>query len=572
VDAEVAQFEMLQMSAPQLGTIYYDELKARAKAAKQAQALTYAGAKPAPAPANAAAAPATAPLTEAGGTEPLQNGAEPMQGEHPTATANAAPETPTAAPQELRNKKGALADAVEKAAKAQTVKAIGEIEEAKLVRAVDSKRQLQEVLVDFWENHFNVDVKKGPDRILEITEDRDVIRPRIWGSFHDLLEATAKSPAMLYYLDNATNTVERTLTPQQQAQRARFLQAAPLLATVIGESPNLADQPKKVGGINENYGREIMELHTIGVNAGYTQQDVQEVARCFTGWTFNKQTGDFIFRPGQHDNGSKTVLGHAIPAGGGVQDGETVLDILCSSPACAHFVSRELCQRFVSDTPSDELVNRIAGVFTQTSGNLRAVTEAILSSPEFLSPASYGNKIKSPLEFAASAVRASDSTLVTRLPEPFGTLVPTVEGAAGLGRANAADRLSRAKKKSLNWHLVELGEPLFACTPPTGYGETSTKWVSPGALIERLNFALALTQQEISDVKFDAQKILGGVDLDHPEKILDQAVAALLNNNVTDGTRAVLKKTAVPPSGDSQTVNPNKLIALILGSPEFQRK
>jgi uncharacterized protein (DUF1800 family) len=263
VDAEVAQFEMLQMSAPQLGTIYYDELKARAKAAKQAQALTYAGAKPAPAPANAAAAPATAPLTEAGGTEPLQNGAEPMQGEHPTATANAAPETPTAAPQELRNKKGALADAVEKAAKAQTVKAIGEIEEAKLVRAVDSKRQLQEVLVDFWENHFNVDVKKGPDRILEITEDRDVIRPRIWGSFHDLLEATAKSPAMLYYLDNATNTVERTLTPQQQAQRARFLQAAPLLATVIGESPNLADQPKKVGGINENYGREM--LHRLDV-------------------------------------------------------------------------------------------------------------------------------------------------------------------------------------------------------------------------------------------------------------------------------------------------------------------
>jgi uncharacterized protein (DUF1800 family) len=249
-----------------------------------------------------------------------------------------------------------------------------------------------------------------------------------------------------------------------------------------------------------------------------------------------------------------------------------VFDILCSSPACAHFISRELCQRFVSDNPSDDLVNRIAGVFTKTNGNLRAVTEAILSSPEFLSPASYGNKIKSPLEFAVSAVRASDSTLITRLPEPFGTLVPTIEGSAVLGRGNAADRLSRQEKDTLNWHLVELGEPLFACTPPTGYGETSTKWVSPGALIERLNFALALTQQEIADVTFDAQKILGGVDLDHPDKMLDEAVAVLLNNNVTDGTRAVLKKFAVPASGEGQTVNPNKLIALILGSPEFQRK
>ena len=169
-------------------------------------------------------------------------------------------------------------------------------------------------------------------------------------------------------------------------------------------------------------------------------------------------------------------------------------------------------------------------------------------------------------------MRASESTITPRLPEPWGTLVPTMEGAAMLGKTKAVDRLSSTKKQSLNWHVVELGEPLFACTPPTGYGENSKKWVSPGALIERLNFALALTQQQISDVTFNAQKILAGIDLDHPNRMLDQAVSVLLNNSVTDATRAVLMKTAVPASGDSQTVNANKLIALILGSPEFQRK
>jgi uncharacterized protein (DUF1800 family) len=553
VDQEIAQFDLLQMSGPELSKVFYDEAKQRLKE-KKAQAAQFAAeAKP-------AMATTGMPVTDA---PPMAaNGAA------------AAPETPTGSPQELRKKPGQLRDALAKAAKAQTIEAIGEIEEAKLVRAVDSKRQLQEVLVDFWENHFNVDVKKGPDRILEITEDRDVIRPHIWGKFRDLLEATAKSPAMLYYLDNATNTVAHMQGPLAQRARARILQSLGL-APPTDEATMVAatSTPKMVGGINENYGREIMELHTIGVDAGYTQKDVQEVARCFTGWTFDHQTGEFLFRPFQHDQGSKIVLGHVIPANGGMQDGETVLDVLASSPACAHFISRELCQRFVSDDPPTALVDRIAGVFTQTQGDLRAVTEAILASPEFLSPSSFNNKIKSPLEFAVSAVRASESTLEPRQPPPFDKLVPTLEGSGVLGRgAKAQDRLSHAKQQSLNWHLVELGEPLFACTPPTGYGENSKKWVSPGALIERLNFALALTQQQISDVKFDAQKILGGIDLDHPEEVLNRCIAVLLDNNVTDTTRAVLTKSAVPQPGSGQTVNPNKLIALILGSPEFQRK
>jgi uncharacterized protein (DUF1800 family) len=589
-DAEVAQFELLQMSGGDLANLFYNELKDAQKRQKKL-AAEQAAQQQAMAPATSAntamtegaGANETSTQQPMQGVEPTPNGnpadANAMQGNNSPMQANPgmaantpAPETPAEAPNELRKKPGKLVDALAKALKAKTVEAIGEIEEAKLVRAVDSNKQLQEVLVDFWENHFNVDVKKGPDRILEIIEDRDVIRPHIWGKFRDLLEATAKSPAMLHYLDNAGSTVQRTLTPRQQNLRARFLQLMPNVAAALGQSTDPAQQPKTVGGVNENYGREIMELHTIGVNAGYTQQDVQEVARCFTGWTFDRKNGGFVFRPRQHDNGPKTVLGHSIPAGGGMQDGETVMDILCSSPACAHFISKEMCQRFVSDDPPEALVNRVATVFTESGGDLRAVTEAILTSPEFLSPANYDNKIKSPLEFAVSAVRASESTITPRQPAPWATLVPTLEGAAVLGRAKAADRLSHAKRQSINWHVAELGEPLFACTPPTGYGEVSRKWVSPGALIERLNFALALTQQQVSDVTFSAQTLLAGTDLDRPDDVLNRCVATLLNNSISDGTRQVLMKSAVPEAGSGQTVNPNKLIALILGSPEFQRK
>jgi uncharacterized protein (DUF1800 family) len=331
-------------------------------------------------------------------------------------------------------------------------------------------------------------------------------------------------------------------------------------------------KPKKAGGINENYAREIMELHTLGVDGGYTQNDVQEVARCFTGWTYDRQTAEFKFRPHQHDNGAKLVLGHVIPAGGGMQDGETVLDILCASPATAHHLALEMCERFVSDDPPAALVNRIAGVFSQTGGDLRAVTEAILTSPEFLAPSDFNTKIKSPLEFAVSAVRASGSTLLTQQPPPFDRLVPAVEGAAVLGRGKAADKIAKRPRQSLNWHIVELGEPLFACTPPTGYTEVSKSWVSPGALIERLNFAMALTGQKIADVTFQPQTVLAGTDADQPNAVLNKSVTELLPSGISSATRHVLEQTALPAAGESKTVEPGKLIALIIGSPEFQRK
>lgn len=522
VEQQVAGFELLQMSPEQLTQIFLDERKNNLKKQKQLAAA---------------------------------NGQDVTQAQPPA-------QNPAG---------GGMAKMVDQANQYRSVVAIGQLEQAKLVRAVNSERQLQEVLVDFWGNHFNIDVKKGPDRVLKIIDDRDVIRPHIWGSFRDLLEASAKSPAMLFYLDNATNTKAHTVTATEQMYAERV--QTQMMQNGNGDlAPPVPAVGERRGGINENYAREIMELHTLGVDGGYTQQDVQEVARCFTGWSIDRQTGEFAFHARQHDDGAKVVLGHQIPAGGGMEDGEIVLDILASSPATAHHLSLELCQRFVGDDPPAELVDRIAGVFRQTGGNLRKVTEAILTSPEFLSPIDYNNKIKSPLEFAVSAVRASESSVVPQQPPPFDKLVPAMEGAAIMGRGQAADRISKRPRQSLNWHIYELGEPLFACTPPTGYKEVSKFWVSPGALIERLNFAMALTEQRLSDVRFDATKILAGIDLDKPEDVLNQCAAVLLQGNITPSTRKVLEQTALPAPGDAQTVNPSKLIALMIGSPEFQRK
>jgi uncharacterized protein (DUF1800 family) len=549
VDQQLAGFDMLQMTAPELSNLFESERKkALEKTKKAAEAAAAAEAKPTPAmmPADGQAMPTTM-------------------------TQDVIPPTPAPPIPALQTPKDKLNALVEKVNEYRSVAAIGQLEQAKLVRAIDSERQLQEVLVDFWGNHFNIDMKKGPDRVLKVVDDRDVIRPHIFGTFRDLLGASAKSPAMLYYLDNASNTVARTVGPAEamMTQKVADAMTEKGLGAVAPEVPKVGS---KKGGINENYAREIMELHTLGVDGGYTQTDVQEVARCFTGWSIKRETGEFLFRPRQHDNGAKVVLGHQIPAGGGMRDGEMVLDILASSPATAHHIALQMCQRFVSDDPSDALVTRIAGVFTQTGGDLRKVTEAILTSPEFLSPANYNNKIKSPLEFAVSAVRASESTITPQQPAPFNAIVPAMEGQGVLGRGKAADNIAKRPRQSLNWHILELGEPLFACTPPTGYKEVSKFWVSPGALIERLNFAMALTEQKLSDVKFNAQTILAGTDLDNPDAVLNQCVSVLLQNNVTDSTRKVLTESALPTPGENKTVNPTKLIALIIGSPEFQRK
>jgi uncharacterized protein (DUF1800 family) len=445
--------------------------------------------------------------------------------------------------------------------------AVAQLQDAKIVRAVESNRQLYEVLVDFWSNHFNIDVRKGACRVLKVVDDREAIRPHVLGKFRDLLEASAKSPAMLFYLDNAQNSLARELTPGEERLRARIRKNVP------GAVPQPVDngKPRVVGGINENYAREIMELHTLGVDGGYTQKDVQEVARCFTGWGINLQTGAFEFHPRRHDDGAKTVLGHVIPAGGGAKDVEIVLDILAGHPSTIKFISRKLCQRLVADDPPAALVDRVAGVFRATDGDLRKVVEAIIYSPEFYSPATYRAKIKSPFEFAVSAVRATGGTISPEgNPGPPLTARLAMETGATFGRG--MDRLANARRKTLNLSITELGEPLFAYQAPTGYPEDSRKWVNTGALIARMNFSLALAERNFIDVNLATESFMHGVDIDKPELVLNRLNQVLLQGRMSDSTRATLEKQALGPhDGEATAVNVPQLVALMLGSPEFQR-
>lgn len=451
--------------------------------------------------------------------------------------------------------------------------AVTELSHAKLIRAINSPRQLQEVLVDFWGNHFNIDVKKNICLVYKVADDREVIRPHVFGKFRDMLEASAKSPAMLFYLDNVQNSAPMTedgnAGKKKKKDREEMMGDGSMEMTMEMAGNPPPKQKKRGQGINENYAREIMELHTMGVDGGYTQEDVQEVARCFTGWTVDRRTGLFVFDPKRHDNGTKNVLGRIVPAGGGIRDGETVIDILCKHPSTARHIAFKLCQRFVSDEPPPGLVEKVAAVFTKTEGDLRAVTEAVLTSREFLDPTNYGNKIKSPFEFAVSAVRTSGARYVEN--RPVGKASRSPETGAVLGRAGAAETYEKARQQSLNYHVFLLGQPLFACTPPTGYKETSDVWVNPGALIARLNFAMALTGGKVGDVRFAAKDLVASADLDEPQAMLDQCVRSLLHNGASQSTKDVLTKAALPQK-DGQTVDPNKLVALVIGSPEFQRK
>ncbi len=326
-----------------------------------------------------------------------------------------------------------------------------DLAEGKLLRAIYGNRQLEEVLVDFWFNHFNVFLDKGADRYLVTSYERDVIRPHVFGKFRDLLEATAKSPAMLFYLDNWQSA---------------------------------ASTGRNRRGLNENYGRELLELHTLGVDGGYTQKDVTEVARCFTGWTIKQPQfgGEFEFNPKAHDNGEKTVLGVRIPAGGGIRDGERVLDIVARHPATAHFISRQLAIRFVADDPPASLVDRMARTFLKTDGDLRAVMKTMLESREFWSVGAYRSKVKSPLELVASAVRAVN------------------------GNVDFAFALVN--------QVAQLGEPLYRKLEPTGYSNSSKEWMNSAGLLGRMNFALTLADNRVPGVKVDRA---AGIELGAPE-------------------------------------------------------
>ncbi|HEX3083047.1 MAG TPA: DUF1800 domain-containing protein, partial [Pyrinomonadaceae bacterium] len=407
----------------------------------------------------------------------------------------------------------------------------GELQMSRILRAVYSERQLQEVMVDFWTNHFNVYAAKGADRWLLISYDRDTIRPHTLGKFYDLLLADAESPAMLFYLDNV-----QSVSPNAQQQRPGAGRG-PLAGLRLPNNPQPQAPPaqQQRRGINENYARELMELHTLGVDGGYTQKDVQEVARCFTGWTIiaprgagaaaqavmngpmaemaRTRPGTFIFRPGVHDNGEKMVLGHKIPAGGGVKDGLMVLDILAHHPSTAKFIATKLVRRFIADEPPPGLVDRVAQTFVKTDGDIREMLRTIFFSPEFNSADAYRAKVKRPFELAISAVR---------------TLGADTNGGPQFHQ----------------W-IQRMGQPLYGFQTPNGYSDVAENWVNTGALLERMNFALALVSNRIPGTRVDLSKLMSdakpGAAIDKT-RLLDRLVGVIVGGEISAKTRDTLLK------------------------------
>jgi uncharacterized protein (DUF1800 family) len=372
---------------------------------------------------------------------------------------------------------------------------IVELQLARLLRAVYSRRQLYEIMVDFWSNHFNIFAGKGADRWLTTAYDRDTIRPNALGRFGSLLRATAESPAMLFYLDN-------WLSAGPDSAASRFAQNV------------------RKRGLNENYARELMELHTLGVDGGYTQKDVQEVARCFTGWTIRQpqQRGEFVFEPRIHEPGEKVVLGTRIAAGG-VEDGLKVLDLLSHHPSAAKFIATKLARRFVADDPPATIVDKAAEAFRQSNGNIRTVLTTIIDSPEFFSTEAYRAKVKKPLEYVASALRATGAE--TKITHP------------------------------LLRYLTRMGEPLFLAQPPTGYADLGAAWISPDMLLTRMNFAADLVSNRLEGSRVQ------------PEALRDSDGFAKLiaPDSLSTATRTALQETAGKDA-----------IALLMAAPEFHRR
>ena len=497
----------------------------------------------------------------------------------------------------------------------------------RVLRAVYSEKQLQEVMVDFWQNHFNVFAGKAAVRWYIPSYERDVLRKNALGNFKDLLVGTAQHPAMLFYLDNFESVTPNAPMPgnNQNAQRLQQLirsggqlppQARERMKQQLGLSDAQLDQrlremrdnpqpaqQRQRRGINENYARELMELHTLGVDGGYTQKDIVEVAKCFTGWTIadprgyrraaageingtenrrlerlqrqagvpdDLDSGEFYFNERWHEKGTKTVLGQKIDEGG-VKDGLKVIDILVRQPATAKFIARKLAVKFVSDKPSEALVNRVADTFAKTGGDIKATLRTLFSDKEFFAPENYRAKIKTPFELAVSSIRALGAE--------------TNAGPQFLAMLN------------------KLGEVPYGYQAPTGYPDTAEEWVNTGALLERLNFAVAFASNRIPGTTVD----LRAFDQKDKAKILDRAIAEILDNDVSPSTRGSLTKQIEQPlpevtpgkeidndagevpnmrqpgqqggqNRQARLLNPSgnpevfKVVSLVLGTPEFQRQ
>jgi uncharacterized protein (DUF1800 family) len=434
--------------------------------------------------------------------------------------------------------------------------ALGELASSRVARAVLTERQLNEVLVDFWENHFTVFAGKDRLRYFLPEYEASVIRPHAMGKFRDLLGAVAKSPAMLLYLDNWQSVADSgrpVLTPL--APRVAQRRAA-VIRQVAQQRPQLAALAQRKRGLNENYARELMELHTLGVDGGYTQQDVIEVARALTGWTLERgaQGGSFVFRPQVHDAGDKVILGHKFPGGHGEDEGERVLDLLARHPKTAEFISTKLARRLVSDTPPPALVKRAAATFRRTDGDIREVVRTIVTSPEFFSASAYRSKVKSPFELVTSALRTM----------------------------NAAPDSTPRTAQLVN----RLGQPLFGHQAPNGYPETGDAWMNTGAILNRINFGLSVASGRVPGVRladWAPAKTLNALPRDQQ---VDGVIRTVLGGDASNDTRQVLLTGTNPflanrSAGDSlaATLGPAKpasglaqIVGLALGAPEFQRR
>ncbi len=455
-----------------------------------------------------------------------------------------------------------------------------ELGTARLIRAVESEKQLNEVLVDFWFNHFNVLSSKGQVRFLISPYERQAIRPHVLGSFRRMVGAVAHSPAMLVYLDNWQSAAEEDRDVAGPAPAARNDAVEDAIRRMRGGggmiNPRQRQQMQQMQrqrqqrqrrnrppGLNENYARELMELHTLGVDGGYTQNDVREVARALTGWTLtlggrNLDPPGFVFRPDWHDAEEKSVLGTTLAAGRGLEDGEDVLDMLAAHPSTATFIATKLCRKFIADDPPGKLVDAVAGAFLRTRGNLRATTAAVLLSDEFLGSEYHSAKVKSPMEFLTSAARS--------LELPIGT---NGQPAGILGR---------------------LGAPLYGASPPTGYPDTAEEWTSANAILARMEVGSQLSTAALSGgpglgggrrgtgdrggagAQRGQRRGRGAVERG-PTGTVEARTDALLAQILPGGVGSDTREKIIAWGESQDSVPSNAEIAtLILGSPDFQRR
>ena len=457
---------------------------------------------------------------------------------------------------------------------------LAEMQIAKVARAVVSERQLEEVMVDFWDNHFTVFAGKGPERYFIAAYEREAIRPHALGKFRDLLGAVAKSPAMLFYLDNWQSAVEEGRPALDCGLRISDCEQRRAVRRGSIRNPQSAirNPPNRRRGLNENYARELLELHTLGVDGGYTQQDIINVARAFTGWTLEqpRRSGGFIFRPAMHDAGEKTVLGQSLAAGRGIDDGEQVLDIVTAHPSTARFIATKLARRLVSDDPPPSLVDRAAETFRRTGGDIREVVRTIVTSPEFFASAAYRAKVKSPFELVVSALRAMNAT---------------------------PDMTPRSAQV-----VARLGQPLFLHQAPNGWPERGDAWINTGAILNRINFGLAMGGGAIPGARPDRWPRYTDLVSAPRAAQVDGVVAGILGGEASVETRAILQAGVNPLLKDcglliadcgsappeSESLNDEMLrsgprprdplartreldglpeiIGLALGAPEFQRR